>query len=218
MNVWESLKDIVKVCGLAWLVYLGVFWGCEAKAFTNLDIMRCEDEHAACIEEAITGIPPDPTPTPRPTNPPPINTPPPSGADCSDGMLRGKPIQGQNLYGFDNVEINPGETKHFCADVTVPIVPPAHTIDRIFTTYADNTDFVCGVIRVTMKQTFHPYKQAGPSSGTSGSVRFNRHQFRAPDCAACVQRGRYTVTVEGIALYDPSHPKCNRFTILWGYH
>jgi hypothetical protein len=131
-------------------------------------------------------------------------------------MLRDKPIPGQNLFGLKSAVINPGEVKHYCADVGAPLIGDNVVIDRIITTFADNTDFVCGVVRVTMKQTFAPFKMAGPSTGTSGSIRLQRKVWRQPDCPECVARGRYAITVEGIALYDPTAPDCNKFSILWG--
>jgi hypothetical protein len=185
-------------------------------AFTNLDILRCEDEHRACIEHAISGTEPTPAPvptrTPKPTATPVTTGTPPSNANCADGILNRSTSSG--MWGLRRVTINPGEVKHFCADVNPPLVNGL--VSRIFTTWGDATDYECGAIRVTMRQTFPAFRIAGPSTGTSGNVRFTRTAFRQPDCLECVAPGRYEIIAEGIALYNPADPNCNRFAISWG--
>lgn len=136
--------------------------------------------------------------------------------DCPDGFLNERVVAGQNTYGVQNVAIPPGTTRTWCMDVNAPLVPTSQDISRIYLSWGDQTDYVCGVVEVQVQQSFSPFKKAGPSTGTSGNLRFSRSVFRQPDCPECVARGRYIVTARGVQLYNPSDPRCQRFTLTWG--
>ena len=162
----------------------------------------CQFDTGLCSGGSV----PTPTPIPGPT---------PDG-ECPDGFLNERVVAGQNTYGVTNVSIRPGTTRTWCMDVDSPLVPSNQDINRIFLSWGDQTDYVCGVIEMQVQQSFSPHKLAGPSTGTSGNLRFSRKVFRQPDCPECVARGRYIVTAKGVQLYNPSDPRCERFTITWG--
>lgn len=164
----------------------------------------CQFDTSNCANDA-----PPPTPTPAPP-------PPPSDGECPDGFMNEQVVTGQATFGVKGVSIRPGVTRRYCADIMPPLVGQGQAFDRIYLSWGDETDYVCGVVEVTMQQSFSPFKKAGPSTGTSGSLRLSRKLFRQPDCPECVAQGRYIVTVRGIQLYNPSDPKCEKFTLTWG--
>jgi len=103
-------------------------------------------------------------------------------------------------------------------------VPSDFPIDRIYFTWADQTDYKCGVVEVTVQQTFPPYLKRGPSRGTNGSHGFNRRSFAGYGsqlwniCEDCVKRGVYLITMKGIQLANPTDPYCSKQGLVWGYN
>ena len=183
----------------------GVLGGqtCVSRGF-NSGTLFCNN---LCRFDTSNCITSGPTPTP---------TPPPPPGNCPDGFLDESVIQGQNTFGVSNVSIRPGTTKRYCARIDAPLIPASQDISRIYVSWGDQTDYVCGVVEVSMQQADSPFHLAGPSTGTSGSVRLSRSAFRQPPCPECVQRGLYYITVKGVQLYNPQDPKCERFTVTWG--
>ena len=77
--------------------------------------------------------------------------------------------------------IPPGTTRGHCLPVGSPLIPTSQDINRIYLSWDDATDYVCGVLDARTAQLFPFFRTPGPSTGTSGSLRFSRKVFRQPD-------------------------------------
>lgn len=179
-----------------------------------------ETMHALCPPiERICGPTPTPSPTrtprftPTPVRPTPTQSP--SLAQrCPDGQLTGITSRtNKNWFGFDGVEVRPGQTKRFCAMVMPPQIPANTIPNSLSFTWYDVTDQDCGALSVKVDAVDPPPRhlgeqQFGKGFSSSGALHLysNAGHKYTPEA---VRQGVYVVTVFG----GPS--SCTHFDIAW---
>ena len=123
---------------------------------------------------------------------------------------------GQLTFGVKRVTIPPGTTRRWCAEVQEPYVSSDRTVNQIYVSWDDRTDYGCGRIEVSVQQSFDPFLSRGPAIGSGGNLRYTKASFFKPECPECVKRGIYIVTATGVALANPDDPECEKFHVTWG--